>query len=113
MEYTIEWADKIHDEYGPRALALLERMRAVCIEAGLHCPDEPFDFSSDDIRWCLKVFRTPDENDYDNLVDVTIELAEAHEYGDEPVDGANWGLDIVEWGGRILGGLTPFNYTPQ
>lgn len=27
--------------------------------------------------------------------------------------GVNFGLDIVEYGGIILGGLAPFNYSPE
>jgi len=110
---TEDIAEVRANEYGPRILTLLKEVREICTEAGLHCPDEPFDMSADDFRWCLKVFRTEDENDYDNLVDVSVEIAEAREYGDDPEDGINFGLSIVEWGGRILGGLTPYNYTPE
>jgi hypothetical protein len=107
----IDIAETVATAYGERILKLLGRVREVCTEAGLYCPDEPFDMSADDFRWCLKVFRTEDENDYDQLVDVSVQIAEAREYGDEPEDGINFGLDIVKWGGRILGGLTPYNYT--
>jgi len=112
-EHIRAYADRVAEDYSERILDLLKEIRKLCIDYGLHCPDEPFDMSADDYVWALKVFRTEDENDLDNLVDVTIEIAEAHVYGDEPANGINFGLSIVEWGGRILGGYTPFNFTPE
>lgn len=109
--------------YGPRALALLKRIGEVCEEAGFVVEPEPGDLSADDYRWALSVCRPgahspvpepPNHWDKD-AIDISVEIAEASEYGDEDHDGygLNFALDIVEYGGRILGGLTPYNYTDE
>lgn len=107
--------ERLHHDYSARALALLNNIRSVVTETGEWDTDEPSDMSSDDYKWSFVVW--PKDKGYpgsENCVDISIELAEAATYGDDEVFdgfGINWGLDIVEYGGRILGGLTPYNYT--
>lgn len=103
--------DNVKTEYEARILAFLRQCAKACRDAGL-VVTEPADMSDDDYRWAFTAYRSTDR-DLDSAVDVTLQIAEAREYGDEPESGINFGLDIVEFGGRILGGFAPHNYTEQ
>lgn len=97
--------------YGPKALALLARIRDVVIAAGYECT-EPYDLSSDDHRWSMLVTRPGDPQD--NGVDISVEIAEQVGYeGEDAPWGINFGISIVHYGGLILGGLMPYNFTEQ
>src|SRR6266478_1460728 len=89
----------IKRKYKNRILAILNRIAEVLRQAG--CDVEgPWDLSGDDYRWELQA----------NNIDISITICESETYDGEP-NGINFALDIVEEGGRILGGLTPYNYT--
>lgn len=92
-----------------RMTEALRTLGAAFTDAGyeLQTP-EPYDLSSDDYRWAITVHG----NGLSEPVDVSITLAESADY-DGTTDGVNFALDIVAEGGRLLGGLTPFNYTPD
>jgi hypothetical protein len=101
-------------QYAPRALALLSDIGRVCEANGISVTVAPYDMSADDYRYSMVVTRTPDDPDNDdNKVDISIDIAEQVSYDglSDYIPGINFGLDIVEYGGRILGGLTPYNYT--
>jgi hypothetical protein len=102
------------ETFRPRARALLLRIAEVCLSAGMTADSEPIDLTDDSYRWSLRVWRAGADRTNENCIDVTVEMAEAREYGDddEPY-GVNFGVDIVEWGGTVIGGLSPFNYTPE
>lgn len=68
----------------------------------------PYDLSDDTFRWAITV----EGNGLTEAIDVTIEIAESLAY-DGSTDGVNVGLSLVEYGGRIVGDLTPYNYTPE
>lgn len=101
--------DQAAAEYGPQALALLAQTRDY-----LHTLDiptgEPFDMSDDVYRWSLMV---GDPGNIDGHIDVTIEIAEAQAYGDDPADGINFGLTVARYGGEVLADVQPYNFTPQ
>lgn len=105
--------DPLAEQYGPKALALLGKVRNLVAEAGFEILHEPADIGCDDYKWSLTI-RPAGTTDDDSMIDISIEIAESQEYGDsdEHPYGINFGLDIVKWGGEILGGFTPFNYTP-
>lgn len=109
------YADKVtavKDRYAERIVKVMERIRAELQEAGYHTegPDEMF---GDDYRWALLVRVVSEPGQYpvaDGDIDITLQIAESMQFeGTE--DGINFSLDVVEVGGRILGGLTPYNYT--
>ncbi len=116
VERTKEYDELIEAvamKYEERAMALLKRIGAML---ALHsmAVDEPWQMFGDDYRWSMMVWReVGDVRDPESGVDITIEIAESQAYGDDPEYGINFGLDIVEYGGRILGGLSPYNYTDQ
>jgi hypothetical protein len=89
------------------------RARDACRAAGLSADERPADLSGDDYKWGLRVWRAGETRGED-CVDVNVELAEAFLFGeqDNPY-GVTFAVSIVEWGGRILGGLEPYNYTPR
>lgn len=107
--------EAVKDRVAPRAVSLLERIRDVVRDADFTADDEPSFMDGDDYRWSLRVWR-PGEAGEESCIDVSIEIAEAMSYGDDEAHegfGVNFGLDLVEWGGRILGGLTPYNYSDK
>lgn len=106
--------ESVRDSYHERIMTFLGRCISALEEAGFPC-DEPGTMHDDVYRWTFSTWRdAADKGEHDKGIDVTIEIAEAREYGDDDRPfGINFGLDIVEWGGRILGGLTPFNFTGE
>lgn len=110
MDYD-QTLDNLKEQIAPEALALLRRVRDVCRAEGLATDDEPFDMCCDTFRWSMVVYRTANR-DAEGSIDVSLEIAEEREYEGEGF-GVNFGMDIVEWGGRILGGLCPYNYTER
>ena len=96
---------QIKNKYRRRIMAILERIANVLREAGFEV-EGPWDLSSDDYCWSLLA-------DVNGMkVDVSFKICESEQYDGEK-GGVNFALDIVEEGGRIIGGLTPFNYSEQ
>jgi hypothetical protein len=104
--------EKVAAEYAPKINTYLQTIGEALRASGLDV-DGPYDMTADDYRWSLIV--RPDANSPDDdIIDVTVEIAEASTYGDDDApNGINFGLTVVEYGGRILGGKTPFNYTDE
>lgn len=106
-EYTEQVEALYESELRERMKAALVPVTTAFREAGYTASD-PWDGSGDDFRWYVTV----EGNGLHERVDVSLELAESLSYGDDTA-GVNLALDIVADGGRILGGLTPYNYTPN
>lgn len=107
--------ERLRDEYDPDILAFLRRCRDAMRAAGLPAED-PVSMHDDAYRWTFRVWAndaTRLEDDYDRCADVTLELAEARDYDREDGYGFNFGLSIVAYGGEILGGFEPYNFTPE
>jgi hypothetical protein len=110
------WNDRVEeikDRYAARIVKVLESIRAELQAAGYHV-DEPFDMSCDSFSWSLlvRIGSKPEDAATDGDVDINLKIAESTEYdGDGSEEGINFSLDVVEYGGRIMGGLTPYNYT--
>jgi hypothetical protein len=104
--------DRIRERYASRIIGILTVIQSHLRGAGFET-DDPCEMSSDDYRWSLLVYRdgTPG-NLSDADVDITLEIAESLQFeGTE--DGINFSIHVVETGGRILGTLCPYNYTPD
>jgi hypothetical protein len=111
---TATYADKVttvKDRYAERIVRILERIRETLQDAGYQVA-EPFDMTCDDYRWSMLVYveSEPEGDVEDGDIDITFQIAESEQF-DGTEDGINFSLDIVTVGGRILGGLTPYNYT--
>lgn len=104
--------EKIAEKYSPRAMALLKRIRERLEMEGLTCHN-PFKMFDDYYRWSMMVHRHEGDHADEDGVDITVEIAEERDYDDSEGFGINFGMDIVEYGGIILGGMQPYNYTPQ
>jgi hypothetical protein len=99
--------EAIKGKYEQRILAVLSRIAETLREAG-YTVNDPIDLSCDQYCWSLLVHGDGDED----TIDISFIICESEEYDGEK-GGVNFMLDIVEWGGRMLGGLTPFNYTDR
>lgn len=99
-------SEDIKDKYEQRILAVLTRIAETLREGGCTV-DEPIDLSCDQYWWSLLVHGDSDED----TIDISFKICESEEDGEQ--GGVNFALDIVEWGGRILGGLCPFNYSDR
>lgn len=97
--------------YNPKIQALLTQVREEALERGYQC-DEPFEMSDDETRWTMLVMPAGSTYDDEDGVDVSITILES-EHRDGEENGLNFGLDVVSYGGEIIGGMTPFNYSPQ
>lgn len=74
---------------------------------------EPFDlFAGEEFHWALNIYRKGSPEDADPLADVSVRILEA-KYCDDPDDkfGVNFSVDVVEYGGAVIGGCTPYNYS--
>jgi hypothetical protein len=93
----------IKRKYQKRILGILARIADTLRDAGVEV-EGPWDLSSDDYWWSILA-------DVDgSKVDVSFRIFESEHYDGER-GGVNFGVDVVEEGGRVLGGLTPFNYS--
>jgi len=104
---------QIAKRYKRRIYAVLNAIATTLRNAG-YLVDEPCDLSCDtDYRFTFTVHRDGDINEFGpEDIDVTLEVCPSEEFDGE-VGGVNFSLSVVQVGGRILGGLTPYNYTPQ
>jgi hypothetical protein len=111
MTYA-EQVESVKDRYAARILKVLEGIRAE-LQAEGYTVDEPFDMHCDDYRWTMMVYvnsKPGDDEPTNDDVDITFQIAESEQFeGTE--EGINFSIDVVEYGGRMLGGLTPYNYT--
>lgn len=101
---------RIAEQYDEHILAMLKQMRDGLTALGVNS-DPPIRMWDDNFRWTLTTFN--DEGKVgDGSMDVMIQISEQRDYdGEDAPAGINFSLDITAWGGVILGGLSPFNYT--
>jgi hypothetical protein len=96
--------------YEPKIAVLLEKIRAEALKRGYQCA-EPADWTDETYKWAILVLPEGAESS-EAGIDVSVEIAESQVYGDPP-GGVNFSLDVVAVAGRIIGGHTPYNYTPD
>ena len=107
-------AEIIKDRYESRIIAILKEIGDTLSEAGFEVGD-PFDMSDGEYRWSMLVHRPKREGatEEDRRVDISFTIAEATEREGDDTEGIAFMLDIVEYGGSVLGGLCPYNYTSR
>ena len=91
----------------PRFAATMETIATELREEG-YTVDGPHDMSADDYEYGLFV----EGRSLSESVAITYRLGESPGY-DGSCDGVNAMLDVVAYGGEIIGGLCPYNYTPE
>jgi len=106
---------QIMQKYRKRIMAIMNKIAEAVREAGFRI-DGPDFLDGENYSWSiLSSFRDrpqPDGSSWDEDVNIDVNIIESEPYG-EPKGGVNFGLDIVEVGGGILGGVTPYNYTDE
>ena len=111
-EYS-EATEKLANEYGPKALALLGSIAQRLREEGF-VVDDPEDLSCDDFKWgmLLRLCSKPGEKWHDLDMDLSVELAESLGY-EGSTDGVTFRLDANMAGGECVTGFSPWNYTER
>ncbi len=103
---------KIKSKYEKRILAIMNSIKQAVLAEENFIVSGPDDIGCDDFRWGMYI-QTPEqvENDIrDEGVDISFIICES-EHWDGEENGVNFMVDIVSYGGGMLGGLCPYNYT--
>ena len=105
-------------KYEPRILEHMNTIKNVLEHAG-YAVSPPYDMHDEEFTWWMTVeTKKEDARERDEYgqsqddVDICFEIAESLA-NDGSLDGINFILDITTVGGSMLGGLSPFNYTPE
>lgn len=103
----IGW-ETIRKRYSKPMLAIMNTLHQDFIEGypELHA-EEPFEIDAD--MYSVNLQLKPEGRE---PIDVSLEIVESQDY-EGVTGGFTFRLDVVEYGGRILGGCSPFNYTEQ
>jgi hypothetical protein len=107
--------EKLREEYKPRMEKILTDLGKAFAEEGFHWDEEVIDMTDDELMLSILLFRpgTEPEDKADlpeDAIDISMTLIEeCHRDGGE--GGVSFSSDLVEVGGRILGGMCPYNYT--
>ena len=98
----------VRKTYGKRMLRTMAALRSDIAKTFPELnPDEPMEMDAD--MYSVNILLKPEGRE---PIDVSFEIVESHDY--EGVDGGyTFRMDIVEMGGRMVGGFSPFNYTEQ
>ena len=70
---------------------------------------EPCEMNYDTYSWNLQYFPLG-QTDIDSSIDISFEMLDAVDYGGTE-NGMSFVVNMVEYGGRIVGGFHPYNYT--
>jgi len=97
-------------ELEKRIIRKLEDIRNHALERGFDCTNVA-DMCDDVYRWSILI-SPKNANVEEHGVDVTIHIAES-EHHDGEENGCNFMLDIVAYGGAVIGGCAPYNFTSQ
>ena len=104
--------EQIKDKYNDRIMAIMRRIASALKDDG-HLIEGPDFWDGDDYRWTLLVHTDGEASEVSqDDIDIAFKICESEEY-DGSEGGVNFALDIVEVSGRIIGGLTPFNYSDR
>jgi hypothetical protein len=99
----------IHKKYGERALKVLRAIAEdVRKKTGLTVED-PADWSIDEFHWGMDVKYGKGEED---RIDVTLHVCESNS-SDGSKGGVTFRIDAVDYGGELVGGFSPYNYTEE
>ena len=99
--------EAIKTKYEPRILALLLAIKARVESETDWEGCDPFEMHDDEYRWDMAFTRGGQTEDG---VDVSFTIVES-DAREGTQDGIAFTLDFVEYGGRMLGSMSPYNYT--
>lgn len=110
--------EELYEKYKERILTIMDGMRQELTEAG-YTVSETWDEIVDDYRWSIVVYiddgapaRCEEDDPSEEDVDIVFEICESQQYEGSD-DGITFSISITRVGGEILGGYSPFNYTPK
>lgn len=107
---TNEVWDRLEAVYKPKLMELAQHVREQLEEEG-YVVTELSDYTDSDLSISMLIpFETSEDNRQG--FDITFRLMDAKEW-DGTDNGTNFNMDITETGGRMCGGLTPYNYTSE
>ena len=102
--------DEIRDKYKGSILQIMDEIRKACEEEKLYVTTtDEINTGDDSSRWYISVYRKR-RDDLEASVDVTFLICCSEDW-DGKENGVNFAVDIVSYGGHVIGGLTPYNYT--
>ena len=99
---------EIYKKYSLRIMSIMKRIHDVLAAAGFMV-DEPGDANSDDYRFDMMVDFEKELGKDKNVI-ISFEICES-ENCDGSKNGVNFAVHVVDFGGKILGGMTPYNYS--
>ena len=111
---TKQWNKKVEaikDKYKDRIEKLMLDIIKAFNAAG-YVTSGPDFYDGDDYSWYVQVLLGgPDQEEpCDTDIGITFQINESTEC-DGSENGINFSVNVVELGGRIIGGLSPYNYT--
>lgn len=105
--------EAVASQYHDRIMKILSSIREELVEDGWYV-EGPFENHCDDFQWAMVSSTNPQfQNELnEDDIDITFKICESEEY-DGTEGGLNFSVNIVTVGGKIIGGITPFNYTEK
>lgn len=108
-EQAAKIATKVHDAYKDRIQAYLNSLRDELKRLGWDVT-EVYDRTDESYAYCFGAAGDGAKIGDESAIDITFEIPEAIHYGDDP-GGLSFGVQAVEFGGIIIGGIQPYNFT--
>lgn len=99
---------EVYRRYRLRILGLLDQVRTAFEAAGYRL-DEPYEMSDEEYRWLLDGGTDPRNPD----ISFGITILESRVRDGQDDLGINFSLEITGRDGKVLGGWTPYNYSPE
>ena len=104
--------EKLEAEYKPRLIVLAEQVRRDMMAEGWKC-SEVDEFTDEDLAVMFVYWpEGSSEDNPEHAIDLTFRLLDAAAW-DGTENGTSFAVDICEYGGSVVGGLHPFNYSDQ
>ncbi len=110
--------EQIKEKYEPRIKKILEDIIESLKEETTLQVEGPYDMHDDEYRWCLFITSEGDRKENEERdetyagIDLRFEILES-EHCDGTEGGVNFGVDITDVQGHMIGGLCPYNYTDK
>ena len=114
---TAKDIDRVKRKYEPLILQTMKSWADRARAAGW-IADDPFEMTDDCYSWHTGWSYSADDKDGNPEFDISVTIAESGPYsGDRTPKGNSIGItiimDVIAYGGQIVGGFSPYNYTPR
>ncbi|HEX2986703.1 MAG TPA: hypothetical protein VHS06_00795 [Chloroflexota bacterium] len=102
----------IHEQYSPRIQALLEGLASALRHAGYTVAGPDDSSGYEDFVWRMLVTTGERQEPQDDDIDVHFWICDSESWAGDN-GGISVLLDLVTFGGRLVGQFCPMNYTPK